>query len=67
MKDRRATYRVLVGKPERKSALGIPRHRRKDNIKTGPSKNVLGRHGLDCRSSDMDRALLDVVMDSLFP
>jgi hypothetical protein len=31
--DRRGTYRVLVGKPERKKTLGIRRHRRKDDIK----------------------------------
>jgi len=31
--ERRATYRVLVGKPERKRPLGRPRRRWDDNIK----------------------------------
>jgi hypothetical protein len=33
MEDRRSAYRVLVGKPERKRPLGIPRHGWEDNIK----------------------------------
>jgi hypothetical protein len=32
-RERRGFYRVLVGKPEEKRPLGVPRHRRKDNIK----------------------------------
>jgi hypothetical protein len=34
MGERRVTYRVLVGKPEGRRALGRPRHRWEDNIKT---------------------------------
>jgi hypothetical protein len=33
MGERRGTYRVLVGKPERRIPLGRPRRRREDNIK----------------------------------
>jgi hypothetical protein len=33
MGERRDAYRVLVGKPERKSRLGRPRPRLEDNIK----------------------------------
>ena len=33
MGDRRGLYRVLVGKPEGKRPLGIPRRRWEDNIK----------------------------------
>jgi hypothetical protein len=33
MEERRGAYRVLVGKPERKRALGRPRRRWEDNIK----------------------------------
>jgi len=33
MSDRRGVYRVLVGKPEGKKPLGIPRRRWEDNIK----------------------------------
>jgi hypothetical protein len=31
--EKRNTYRILVGKPERKRPLGIPRQRWVDNIK----------------------------------
>jgi len=30
---RRGVYRVMVGKPEGKRPMGIPRRRREDNIK----------------------------------
>jgi hypothetical protein len=51
-------YRVLVGKPERKKPLGIPRHRWEDNIKmdlqdvgcgvwTGISWLMIGTGGQD--------------------
>ena len=33
MEQSRNAYRVLVGKPEGKRPLGIPRHRWEDNIK----------------------------------
>jgi hypothetical protein len=33
MGKRRGVYRVLVGKPGGKRPFGIPRRRRKDNIK----------------------------------
>ena len=33
MEQSRNTYRVLVGKPERKRPLGRPRRRRENNIK----------------------------------
>jgi len=33
MGERRAIYRVLVGKPEGKRPFGRPRHRWEDNIK----------------------------------
>ena len=32
--DRRGAYRILVGKPEGRRALGRPRHRWQDNMKT---------------------------------
>jgi hypothetical protein len=35
MGERRGAYRVLVGKPEGKGALGIPKRRWEDNIKVG--------------------------------
>jgi hypothetical protein len=33
MGEKRNAYRLLVGKPEGKSPLGIPRHRQVDNIR----------------------------------
>jgi hypothetical protein len=33
MGNKRSVYRILVGKPEGKKQLGIPRHRWEDNIK----------------------------------
>jgi hypothetical protein len=33
MGEGRAVYRFLVGKPERRRALGRPRHRREDNVR----------------------------------
>jgi len=36
MGNRRAAYRVLVGKPQGKRALGRPRRRWEDNVKVDP-------------------------------
>jgi hypothetical protein len=33
MEEKGTAYRLLVGKPERRSPLGRPRHRWMDNIK----------------------------------
>jgi hypothetical protein len=44
--ERRGAYRVLVVKPEGKRPLGIPRSRRKVNIKINLQEVVWG-HGLD--------------------
>jgi hypothetical protein len=46
---RQGIYRVLVGKPEGKKPLGIPRCRWKDNIKMNLKEVGLGGggHGLD--------------------
>jgi hypothetical protein len=45
MGERRGVYRVLVGKPERKRPLGIPRIRWEDNIKMDLRK--VGCGGMD--------------------
>jgi hypothetical protein len=45
--ERRGIYRVLVGKPEGKRALGRPRHIWEDNIKTNLLEVVCGGFGLD--------------------
>jgi hypothetical protein len=46
MRERRGAYRVLVGKPDGKSPLERPRHRREGNSKMY-HKAVGGGHGLD--------------------
>jgi hypothetical protein len=43
----RNTYRILVGKPEGKRALGRPRRRWVDNIKMGLKRDRMGWYGLD--------------------
>ena len=42
--ERRDVYKVLVGQPEGKRPLGIPRHRWEDNIKI--DLQVVGRGGM---------------------
>jgi hypothetical protein len=46
MGERRGAYRALVGKPEGRRPLEIPRHRWEDNIKMDLREVVWG-HGLD--------------------
>ena len=43
----RCAYRILVGKPEGKRPLGIPRRRWEDNIKMD-LQEVVWRHGMYC-------------------
>ena len=42
MGESRGTYRVLIGKPERRRPLGIPRRRWEDNIKMDMREVVYG-------------------------
>jgi hypothetical protein len=53
--ERRNEYRLLVGKPEGKSPLGIPRHRWVDNIKADLAET--GQGGVDwiCLVQDRDK------------
>ena len=67
--EKRASYRILVGKPERKRPLGRPRHRWEDNIKI-----YLQEVGCGCidwfkLSQDRDRgqALVTAVMKFRVP
>jgi hypothetical protein len=66
--DRRGSYRVLVGRPDRKRTPGSPRHRLEDNIKVG--LRDVGR-GMDCigMAEDRDRwrALVTAVMNLQVP
>ena len=47
MGERRGVYRILVGKPEGKRPLGIPRRRWYDNTKMDLHEVGCGGYGLD--------------------
>jgi hypothetical protein len=63
--ERRGAYRALVGKPEGKRPLGIPRRRWEDNIKMGIRE--VGWGGIDwidlAEDRDRWRALVNAVMN----
>ena len=65
MGERRGVYRVLVGKPEGKRPLGIPRRRWEDNIKMDLQEVRCG--GMDWIELAQDmarwRALVSAVMN----
>jgi hypothetical protein len=67
--ERRGVYRVLVGKPEGKRPLGIPRHRWEDYIKM--DLQGVGCGGMDCINLAQDRdkrwALVNVVIHLQVP
>jgi len=51
MGERRGAYRILVGRPEGRNPLGIPRRGWEDNIKIY-LENVGWGHRLDCTVSE---------------
>jgi hypothetical protein len=63
------SYRILVGKPERKRLLGITRRRWVDNIKRGLRE--IGYGGMDCmdlaQGRDQWKALVNTVMNLRVP
>jgi hypothetical protein len=65
MGDRRRVYRVLVGKPKGKRALGRPRRRWEDNNKMDLQE--MGCGGVDwivlAQDRDRWRALVNAVMN----
>jgi len=65
MGQRRGVYRVLVGKPDGKRPLGIPRRRWEDNIKMDLQK--VGCGGMDwielTQDRDRWRALVNALMN----
>jgi hypothetical protein len=69
MEEGRGVYRVLVGKPERKRSLGLPRRRWKDNINM--DLQVVEYGGMDWIELDHGRdrwpALVNAVMNLRVP
>ena len=67
--ERRGVYRVLVGKPEGKRPLGIPRHRWEDYIKMDLQE--VGCGGMDwidlAQDRDRRQAIVNVVMNLWVP
>jgi len=68
-RDRGGVYRILVGKPEGKKALGRPRSRWEDNIKMDLLKVVCGDMDWIDLTQDRDswRALVNAVMNLWVP
>ena len=62
---RRVVYRVLVGKPEGKRPLGVPRSRWEDNTKMNLQEVVCGGMGWLDQVQDRDRwwELVNLVMN----
>jgi hypothetical protein len=69
MGEKRNAYRILVGKPEGKRSLGIPRCRWVDNIKI--DLREIGWDGMDWIDLALDkekwRALVNTVMNLRVP
>ena len=69
MGEERVVYRVLVGKPEGRSPLGIPRCRWEDNIRM--DLQGVGYVYMDCiglaQDRDRWRTLVIAVMNLWFP
>jgi hypothetical protein len=66
---KKKAYRILVGKPEGKGRLGIPKCRLVDNIKT--ELREIGWGGMDwidlAQDRDQWRALVNTVMNLWVP
>jgi hypothetical protein len=69
MGEKRYAYRILVGNPEGKRALGRPRRRWVDNVKM--DLRAIGRNGGDwidlAQDRDQWRALVKAVMNLRVP
>ena len=69
VRERRGSYRVLVGNPEGNRPLGRPRRRWVDNIKMDLEE--VGCEGMDwielAQNRDTWRALVNAVMNLRFP
>jgi len=69
MRERKDAYKILVGKPQGKRALGIARRTWEDNIKTDLQEVECGGMNWIDLAHDRDRwqALVNTVMNLRFP
>jgi hypothetical protein len=67
MWETRNAYRILLGNPEGKRALGRPRRRWVDNIKLDLKRDRMGWYGLDRTGLGTWRALVNTVMNLRVP
>jgi hypothetical protein len=69
MREKRNAYRIMMGKPEGKRPLGIPRRRWVDNIKM--DLREIGWDGIDsidlAQGGDQWKALMNTVMNLRVP
>jgi hypothetical protein len=69
IREKRNAYRILVGKPENKRSLGIPKRRWMDNIKM--DLREIGWDGMNWIDMDQDRdqwrELVNTVMNLRVP
>jgi hypothetical protein len=69
MGEGRFAYRILMGRPEGKRSLGIPRHRWEDNIKMDLQE--VGLEGMDwidmAQDRDRWRSLVNAVINLRVP
>jgi hypothetical protein len=68
MGEKRGAYRILVGRPEGRRPLGIPRRRWEDSIKMGLQEVGCGMDWIElAQDGDRWRAVMNAVMNFQFP
>jgi hypothetical protein len=68
MEEKRSAYRILVGRPEGRRPLGIPRRRWEDNIKVDLEEVGWGMDWIElAQDRDRWRALVNAVINLRVP